>query len=643
MPAQRQTAIEAPVLLDPRAVAPLVYLLRDPDPVMRASAARMLGRMPAQPPIDSRVEHTLVWTSQQATEAVEVRVAAIEALQSIGGPESAAALREIYTSTEQPEAVRAAARTVLAMRWPDELARPVQVKVDNSGRQGLIAGAALLGSYTLGAVGGLGRNDAGITIGVLGGAVTGGITAAYLTRNGEITNAQATWMTSAGIWGAAVGMGTAAAIQREPDRRFVLSLGLIGEGAAFGAAFVTRRGLRYSAQDVGEINGAGLVATDLALGGLLLAQPRDDKRMAFGVVTAAAAAGLLTGLELAPRLDLSVRDGTMITLAAYEGTVLGALAPTAWFDPSDRSRATGAGALLGAGLGIVGATALSQYTEIPQRDTSMMFLFGSYGKLLGYSIPLLTTTQATPYDQRGVFLGSIAGLAGGAVAASSLRDTGTGDASVVGLGTALGGWHGLGLGIAADTTDRKLGGWFTFGTSVGGLGSLALTRAVKLEPMHVQALAGGFFWGTWFSAWTAALENIDQAPALRLTVSAGDAGLAVGGLLVSPLMNIDPRRVGIAYLGGVSGAALGSLAVALATRDNDKVIGANLIGSGAGLAIGALVASRWKLAPRTPSSGPPGGSGLSLSAPLLTPLIMAPPPGSNAMPAIGIGATFLER
>jgi hypothetical protein len=555
------------------------------------------------------------------------------------------ALREIYIKHEEPEAVRNAARTVLAERWPEQLAALPPAALDRSGREGLIGGASGLGSYTLGAVGALGKNDAGTVIGILGGAVTGGVTAAYLTRSGEITKAQAGWMSSAGMWGALNGMGTAASIQRDPDHRFVLSLGLIGEGAAFGAAFATRRGLPYSASDVGEINASGVLAVDLALGSLLLAPNQNDERVAFGVTTAAAVIGLAGGLAVARDMHYSEKDGTLIALAAYEGTILGALAPTAWFDPDDKARATGAGVLLGGGLAIGGAAVAAQYLEVPQRHVGMMWLFGSYGKLLGYSIPLLTKDEATPNDQRGVFLGSIAGLATGAAVASSLDDMEAGDAGLVALGTGLGAWHGIGLGIAADEPDRRLGGWLTLGSSVGGLGAIGLSRAVKLDTKDVQALAGGFFWGTWFSAWTAALRDIDTEPALRLTIAAGDAGLAVGGLLVSPLVDIDPRRVGLAYLGGVSGSALASLAVALGTRDNDKLIVANLIGSAAGLGIGAAIASQWKFSPRTPrrsKAPPPATGGLSLSAPLLSPIVMAAPPGSNAMPGVGIAATFLE-
>ena len=137
------------------------------------------------------------------------------------------------------------------------------------------------------------------------------------------------------------------------------------------------------------------------------------------------------------------------------------------------------------------------------------------------------------------------------------------------------------------------------------------------------------------------------APALEITIAAGDAGLALGALLVSPAVDLDPRRVGVAYLGGLSGAALASLGAALATRDNDKLIGANLIGSAAGLAIGGLIATRMTFSPRPPrgvATAPTSSSGgLSLGTPMLSPIVLAPPAGSTAMPGIGVAATFVEN
>jgi hypothetical protein len=588
---QRREAVELAILRDTRAVGPLAYLLeQDPDAGVRLGAARMLGRLPPE----HRIELALLQAARLKIEAKAIRIAAIQSLQYAGTDDAATALRDIYTSTDEPKEVRDAARDVLRARWPDLLEKSGPV-VDREGRSGLIGGSVVLGSYTLAAVGGLGENEAGIAIGIVGGAVTGGITAAYLTRSGEITQAQAAWIVNAGMWGAGIGMGTAATLQEDPDHRLVLSLGLLGEGAALAATISTRKGLRYSLSDVAETNFMGVLAVDLAGSALFLAQP-DSTRTIFGTLTAASIAGLGAGLALSPHLEFSTRDKQLIALGAYEGEWLGSLAPAAFFSPvEDEEQA--AGSLLGPGLGIIGAAAVAQYVEPTGEQLGMMWLFGSYGKLLGYSFPLLTKVASGPVDARGVFLGSIAGTAAGGLVANQLDYRG-GRGSLVALGTIDGAWHGLSLGLAAETTDRKVGGLVCLGTSVGGLGTIALSQQLELSHSDVQALAGGLFWGTWFSAWGAALADLETPATLHLTLAAGDAGTAIGGLLVSPAVDIDPRRIGLAYLGGLSGAALISLGAALVTRDNDTLIKANLIGSGAARSSRSAGSSRLALRQR---------------------------------------------
>lgn len=637
-PVQRSAAINDPSLLDRRAVAPLVFLLYDHDPEIRAAAARQLGRMPRD--IDARAETALIGIAQMQEELAAVRIAAIEALGGIGGPASVEPLRDLYANYEHAEEIRNAAKAVLVARWPDELRKGLPA-LDRSGRQGLIGGSSVLGSYTLGAVGALGKNNAGIAIGTLGGAVVGSVTAAYLTRSGEITKAQAGWMVTAGMWGAMVGMGTAASIQRDPDHRVVLSLGLAGEVGVFTVAAMTRNDLRYSGDDVGEINGMGALAVHFAGGALLFARP-DSDRTTFATLTLAGVAGLSAGLAIAPTLELNSNpDGALVAIAAIEGGALGGLAPAAWFYPVAHDQYYAGASMIGSGLGLLAGGVLGHFYDIPRLHLGYTFMLSSYGKLLGYSIPLLKNDSALPGDARGTFLGTVGGLAAGIALADKieLKD---GDGALIGLGTALGGWHGLGLSIAADESKRESGGWFNFGTSAIGLGTLALAHHIDIENQHVQALAGGFFWGTWFSAWTAALRDTDARPALRATIVAGDAGLALSGVLVSPAVDIDARRIGIAYLGGLSGAALASLGAALVTRDNDKLIGANLAGSGIGLALGAMIASQWTFAPPAAAPTTPApSSGISLSAPLLTPLVLQPPGGG--MPGLGIAATFIEE
>jgi len=204
--------------------------------------------------------------------------------------------------------------------------------------------------------------------------------------------------------------------------------------------------------------------------------------------------------------------------------------------------------------------------------------------------------------------------------------------ALVGLGTALGFWHGLAFGVSTPSLDAdQAAGLTLLGVSVGGLGSLALSQTLHLSNTEVLALGGGAFWGTWFTTWAGVLAK-DPDTDLRWAVLAGDAGLAGGALLVG---KVDARRIGVANLGGLAGAGLASLGAALATRDNYKVVAANVIGSALGLAGGAVLAATIDFAP----AGRSPRSTLRWPLPTIAPLVVP----TTGAPALGLAVTFAER
>jgi hypothetical protein len=87
---------------------------------------------------------------------------------------------------------------------------------------------------------------------------------------------------------------------------------------------------------------------------------------------------------------------------------------------------------------------------------------------------------------------------------------------------------------------------------------------------------------------------------LFTTVTA-DVFLAGGGVLISPLVDLEPARTLGPQLGGVAGATVGALGAGLATDDGQAVAASALVGSTVGLGVGAVVseAIRGKRAPRT--------------------------------------------
>lgn len=639
---ERVRVLEDGALTDPRAAPAVAFVLGDPRRQLRAAAARALGGFPGDP----RVESALIQSATDPQEPTEVRLAAIASLARVGTTPGGETLLKLTEDDGQELTLREAARSALEARFPALAARTRATEVVNrDGRLLLATGSAVLGSYALGAVGELGRNDAGVTIGVLGGAVIGAGTAFFLTRSGELTGAQAGWMVTGGAWGAGTGMLAAGIATRDPSSRLVLSLGLLGEGAALGAAIATRRGLPYQGGDVAFINLAGLAGLSVAGGGALMSEG-DNAQLGRAVLLAGGLVGLGTGAMLTRRLTFAHADAGLTFDFAYEGTAAGFLAAQA-LSASDQR--VGGATLLGLGLGFTAGVALAPITDYDASDVGFVFVVGSYGKLLGLSVPLLADSG----DSRlaaGTLVGSVASLG----AAHLLHDHLTfkpGAVPFVMLSTALGLWHGGALGSAASSlNDRQALGAALLGGAVGGLLSMPLHQVIPPTSTQVLALTGGTFWGIWFAAWSAALTDLDRSTTLRLTLATGDVGLATAGLLVSPLLNIDARRIGIANLGGLAGAGLASLAAALATKNNDTVITANLVGSGAGLVAGAILAASLELSPVGGDTSAFGaGRGTfgrllgGISAPQLIPLIL---PGGGNQPSsvttMGFALAFSE-
>ncbi|MEO5768514.1 MAG: HEAT repeat domain-containing protein [Polyangia bacterium] len=650
-PEQRAEALKDPGLSEPRAAPAVAFLLGDPRREIRAAAAEALARYPGLPVVEEALIHTAILRQ----EAPEVRLAAVSALAQVGTAPAAEALLRLTEDDDQELALRNAARAALETRFPAlAVGRGAAEVTDRGGRLLLTAGGAVLGSYGLGAVGGLGRNDAGTTIGILGGALVGAGTAFLLTRTGEITRAQAGWMISGGMWGAALGMLTAGIATADPSTRLTLSLGLLGEGAALGAAIATRRSMPYTGGDVAVIDLAGLTAVDLAGGALLMGQGH-NMQLGKAVLVAGGLLGLGTGALLAPHLTFAGSDVALAADTAYEGLALGFLTGKA-FDATDRR--VGGASLLGLGAGVAGGVALAQITNYDTSDVMFVFVVGSYGKVLGLSIPMLADAS-DPALATGTLVGSVVSVGAAHLLRQKLEFK-RGAVPFVALSTAVGFWHGLALGKAdSSLSGRQQTGATLLGAAAGGLLAMPLVQVISPTSTEVLALAGGAFWGTWFAAWGAALANSEEPKMLRLTLAASDVGLATAALLVSPLCGVDSRRIGVANLGGLAGAGLASLAAALASKNNDTVITANLIGSGVGLVTGAVLAASLELSPLpargevtsssvAPARAHPRGTGAidfllaTVGTPQLVPLLLTGDARRAGTTSVGFALAFRE-
>ena len=162
---------------------------------------------------------------------------------------------------------------------------------------------------------------------------------------------------------------------------------------------------------------------------------------------------------------------------------------------------------------------------------------------------------------------------------------------------------------------------------------------------EVFALTGGVFWGTWFSAWGAALGDASRSTRLRVSLLAGDVGLVASAIAVSPIGGVDPRAMGVANLAGLAGSGIASLAAALVTTNDDTVIVANLVGSGLGFIAGAIVAASMDFEPIVSDSadGKPASRGKrsTETTSVIYPLLI-PADNSNPATAMGIGLALFD-
>lgn len=100
------------IMREPRAIEPLIALAEtSPDPYLARSAIRGLGHQR-----DPRIAPALARRLQRPSTSVVVRLAIIEALAEIGGPETEPALR--YALADDSPTVRALARRALDALMP---------------------------------------------------------------------------------------------------------------------------------------------------------------------------------------------------------------------------------------------------------------------------------------------------------------------------------------------------------------------------------------------------------------------------------------------------------------------------------------------------------------------------------------------
>ncbi|MCC7386051.1 MAG: HEAT repeat domain-containing protein [Deltaproteobacteria bacterium] len=314
--------------------------------------------------------------------------------------------------------------------------------------------------------------------------------------------------------------------------------------------------------------------------------------------------GYAGALALAGMTDYSAADRALLAygtaLGAWHGAWLGPVVDGP--DPSERR--AGGGALLGAGLGFLGAAAVAASTEVPVSAQLESIATWAYGSAIAGGFGLALSSLDAHAAAGLLELGGLAGSLGGLLLSEGAPFD-EGDVALIGAALAIGAWHGSTVPVFDDVEaggQRRAGGAL-LGAGALGLGAHLLTHARDYS-----------------------------------TGDAGEVilGAALGNALGLGLGLMIPDSSTRLRLGLIDGFGLGATAAALAFApsfafERDTLIDASLF-AGMGTVLGGVLPGLWNgpALSDAPGEQTAGGAllgaalGLGAAATLVAPLGLAP-------------------
>lgn len=553
---------------DPRAEAVLVETVRvHRDEDVRIVALAALARFPTALP------RLKAWIEDRSAPTA-VRIGAVEALARMPDPGVREALLTVARRPGLSPAVREAVLRALARRWP--LLTLGDLPPAENGAPWLAAGASASLGYALAAAGWFGRTrrwEVGAVTGATAGATAGWIYGRAWPREAGDAGLVATSGALGTGAGFLVGYGAA-----EGDLSTAFLGGLAGEGAGLVLGALAAGPHRGVGQDAAEGTAiAALVGGAAALGRAATGADGPETALAGGV---GLAAGAVVGHLSAPGLRLPTDLGP-VGVGAALGLAATALAPAERPLP-----AALAGTLGGAAVGgVIGAWA------DPPPDLLLGAVAGAgLGGALGAGAGLAVGASPGLRGALGGAGGGLGLLTGTAVALVDPDPLDDRDAAFGAAAAAWAGWNAAAASDLADVPTDRAAGAVLLAAAGAAVATSAGNVLVDVPiPQTLCATSLGI-WGGYVGYQAGDLVGVDP---LLVALPASDLGLALGGLLVSPLVGVPPLVLGVADAGGVFGGAVGALAAGIATSDGDAVTASSLAGAGVGGAVGLAVGSVW--------------------------------------------------
>jgi len=474
---------------------------------------------------------------------------------------------------------------------------PIQIaKAKNFGHYFFpgLAGA-FIGSNALQRLGTLGKSESGEGLGFFGGGLIGAGTGALLSDH--FSRDDSLYYLNAAVWGLWGGALLNESIfdsssESQSDKTRKATFELLGEITLIGGAFLAHSSLKPNIKDLITINAITLNSIIIALSALELSNQGVSDKVLSATLLGSQILGLSAGAYFAKDLSFTFGDLSLIGYGALE-TAFYAGIITDTFISNDKSFAA---ASLSFGLGAIGMTALSQYSDLSGADVAYIGASSIYGKLAGTALSLLA--NADDKTVTGAMLtGGLLGIVGASLTSDDTKFT-TSQVILPPLATFVGLAHGAAIaamiGPETSMSNEQIAGLIlTTGTSFG-LSSAYLSRQYEIRTWDVTMTSLGWVWGLWYSGWSIALSNADQFWLPLATVLTADLSAVATAYLIAPNGgNIAPQVVGWASLGGLGASAVAVLLTALYTSDANSLIISNLLGTTLGLGIGGYVAHQY--------------------------------------------------
>jgi len=602
---------------DPDALAALAAGLRSEAVSARLAAVEGLAQSPLPESTDLLSQMaTDGWgaSAGSARRDPEVREAAMRALGAQGRPAAGQALLAALDSPSVTGVVQRAGREALEAHYPELLegrATPVG-RTDGGTKAIVIVGGAAAGGVVLSSVGVWGQSDAAIGIGALGGAGVGGGLGGLWSTTRPLTRGQGLRFSSDAVWGITAGtlLGTVATNGGSTRAQQSGAAALRAVGATFGVVSGSRQALNrdVDARDVREQSLAGALGAGVGLSlarwsGRQEVTIRDEFSGSYtyweSAQPRAQAAGALAGAALGLGGAALVREPWQATgpdlglagLMAVQGAWI-----TNWANEIGDQPYTDGVRLFGFSAGGLAGLGLGAAVDPTGREVATAAWGAGVGNSLGAGLPLLA--GGTGDQALGAMLptGVAGSIAGGLTA--NLLDMQSGDVALVGFAVPLAAIEGATIGAWSSnrgglTNDQVAGLSLTLAGATGAVTTAIAPFAAPAAP-DVGFVASATAWGAYHGAVVPLALDLpgDSTDLILISTLTADAFLVGGVALVSPLVDLDPRRTLVPQLGGLGGATLGSMTALLFSTDGTMAARGALVGSTLGFVTGGIIEAK---------------------------------------------------